>query len=187
MEYVDPIKDVEQINLMKSILRKSSLRDYVFFVLGINTGINVGDLLQLSVADVWDGQHAKQFLRLRDCKTGKEKTFYLNDKVREALEEYIVHERLQQGDYLFKSRKDNLPISRQQAYRIIKKAAIQAGIKGRIGTHSLRKTFGYHAYLKGVAISLLMAIFNHHSPSETLHYIGIDKKENIPIKIDVNL
>lgn len=185
MKYVDPIKDIGQIDRMKKVLRESSLRDYVFFVTGINTGISVSELLQLTVGDVWDGSQVRDFLRIREGR--KEKVFYLNSRVKEAIKEYIEKYQLKQGDYLFPSRKDHLPISRQQAYRIIKSAARKAGVTGRIGTHSLRKTFGYHAYVKGVAISLLMTIFNHHSPNETLQYIGIDKNDPIAIRIDVNL
>ena len=57
----------------------------------------------------------------------------------------------------------------------------------KIGTHTLRKTFGYHAYRKGIAISILKSIYNHTTPSETLRYIGIDKNEEHYIKVDVNL
>lgn len=185
MKYVDPIKDVEQINRMKKILRESSLRDYVLFVTGINTGISVSELLKLTVQDVWDGRRVREFLRIGEGK--KEKVFYLNERVQAAIKEYIEKGQLKNEDFLFRSRKDHLPISRQHAYRIIKNAARKAGITERIGTHSLRKTFGYHAYIKGVAISLLMTIFNHHSPNETLQYIGIDKDDPIMIKIDVNL
>ena len=185
MKYVDPIKDIGQINRMRKVLRESSLRDYVLFVTGINTGISISELLKLTVRDVWDGKRVREFLRIREGK--REKVFYLNERVKEAVQEYIENHQLQLDDYLFQSRKDHLPISRQQAYRIIKNAARKAGVKGRIGTHSLRKTFGYHAYMKGVAISLLMTIFNHHSPNETLQYIGVDKDDPVMIKIDVNL
>lgn len=187
MEYVDPIKDLEKIKLMKDILRQSSLRDLLLFVIGINTGIGVNDLLHLSVGDVWDGQHVREFLFLNDKKGEEKKAFYLNDRVQEVLEEYLTKYQLQPIDYLFKSRKDDLPITRQQAYRIINTAAREVGITGKIGMHTLRKTFGYHAYRKGVAISILMAIFNHNSPNDTLHYIGIDKSQKLPIKVDVNL
>lgn len=85
------------------------------------------------------------------------------------------------------NQKNNHPITRQQAYRIINHAAKEVGIQEKIGTHTLRKTFGYHAYRKGVAISILKNIFNQHSTAETLKYIGIDKNEQKLIKVDVNL
>jgi site-specific recombinase XerD len=187
MEYVVPIKDTAKINVIKRILKESSLRDFVLFVIGINTGIRVQDLLLLKVENVWDGKKPKEFLYILDGKTGDTTGHYLNGKVQTALEKYLSTTTLQQTEYLFKSKKNNLPITRQQAYRVIKQAALEAGVQGKIGTHTLRKTFGYHAYRKGVAISILMSIFHHHSRKETLNYIGITEEEKRLVKVDVNL
>ena len=62
-----------------------------------------------------------------------------------------------------------------QAYRILNKAAVRVGINGEIGTHTLRKTFGYHMYMKTKDVALLQELFNHSSPSVTLRYIGINQ------------
>lgn len=187
MQFVEPIKEIEQINAMKAILSKHSKRDLLFFVLGINTGIKINELLSLKVKDVWEKGQMKEFLYLTDKKTGEKKAYYLNQSIRNALESYLSTITYQMDDYLFKSQKNNLPITRQQAYRIINQAAQEAGIEGHIGTHTLRKTFGYHAYRKGIAISIIMEIYQHQSAAETLHYIGIDKSEENIVKIDVNL
>lgn len=187
MEYVVPIKDISKINKIKSILKSSSKRDYALFVLGINTGIKAQELLSLQVKDVWDGEKAKEFLYIENKKTNKTVAYYLNNRVHEALQHYLKDDDLELEDYLFRSKRDKQPITRQQAYRIINHAAREAGIKGNIGTHTMRKTFGYHAYRKGVAISILMSLFHHHSRSETLKYIGITEEEKNLIKVDVNL
>ncbi|WP_053361516.1 site-specific integrase [Bacillus sp. FJAT-27251] len=187
MEYVDPIKDIEKIQCIKKNLQQQSPRDLLLFVLGINTGIRISDLLSIKVGDIWDGQKPREFLCVEDGKSGDQKAFYINSSVEEALKSYLGNGNFKEDDYLFKSKKDNMPISRQQAYRIINQAAKEVGITGKIGTHTLRKTFGYHAYRKGIAISFLMSIFNHHTPSETLRYLGIDKNDEQLIKVDVNL
>ncbi|MDF2856354.1 MAG: integrase [Neobacillus sp.] len=187
MEYVDPIKDIESINTIKEILRKQSQRDLLLFVFGINTGIRVSDLLSLKVGDIWDGTEIREFLYLNDTINEEASVYYINSAIQIELKNYLGSYELNEGDYLFKSKKNNQPITRQQAYRIINKAAKEVGIPGKIGTHTLRKTFGYHAYRKGIAISILMEIYHHHSPSETLRYIGINKDEKRLIKVDVNL
>ncbi|MDV2686053.1 tyrosine-type recombinase/integrase [Alkalihalophilus lindianensis] len=186
MEYVEPIKEIELIKRIKTVLKEKSKRDYVLFVFGINTGILISHLLQIKVKDVYDGQSIKDYYLLQEAKNVEEKLFYINQKVKEALLSYIKEARLQQEDFLFKSRKNDQPITRQQAYRIINTVAREVGMREKIGTHTLRKTFGYHAYCGGVAIYLLQAIFNHSTKAETLRYIGIDKK-NVKVKIDVNL
>lgn len=186
MEYVEPIRDIEKINMIKRILRNQSQRDLLLFVFGINTGIRVSELLSLKIADVKNGDKIKEFIYLNDDDE-EEKAYYINHRIQQELKNYFKMHDLKDEDFLFKSKKNNQPITRQQAYRIINKAAKEVGIPGKIGMHTLRKTFGYHAYRKGIAISILMEIYHHHSPSETLKYIGIDKNEKNVVKVDVNL
>ncbi|GEL78744.1 tyrosine-type recombinase/integrase [Tenuibacillus multivorans] len=187
MEFVDPIKNLNDIRTIKKILKQHSQRDLLFFVLGINTGLRISHLLTLKIEDVWDGKGIKDFIHVADTHTGEKKAFYLNTSVKKEIKTYLSMYDFDPANYLFKSKKDNNPITRQQAYRIINHAAKEAGVKGKIGTHTLRKTFAYHAYRKGIAISIISKILNHHSTSDTLHYIGIDKHEARLIKVDVNL
>ncbi|WP_347176583.1 tyrosine-type recombinase/integrase [Bacillus sp. HSf4] len=83
-------------------------------------------------------------------------------------------------DYVFASRKGGKTITRVQAYRILNDTAKRAGIYdkiGGIGTHTLRKTFGYRLYENGVDVSRIMSILNHSSERDTLKYIGITADE----------
>jgi integrase len=187
MEFVNPIRDIESINAIKGVLRKQSQRDLLLFVFGINTGIRVSDLLSLKIVDVWDGEKIREFLYITDEKSGLTKAHFLSPAIQVELEKYLSSYEFNENDYLFKSKKNNQPITRQQAYRIIHKAAEVVGIEEKIGMHTLRKTFGYHAYRKGIAISIIMDIYHHQSPSETLRYIGINKHEQTMIKVDINL
>ncbi|MFC0473984.1 tyrosine-type recombinase/integrase [Robertmurraya beringensis] len=187
MEYVEPIRNIDSINTIKSLLRKKSQRDLLLFVLGINTGIRISDLLSLKVKEVMDETGIKEFLYIGDSACTEGRAYYLNSSVKGELIRYFDMVNCKKEDYLFKSSKYDQPISRQQAYRIINKAAKEAGIPGKIGTHTIRKTFGYHAYRKGIAISILMEIYHHHTPSETLKYLGINKNEKSLIRVDVNL
>ena len=66
-------------------------------------------------------------------------------------------------------------LDRFGAYCILKTAAEEIGWQGHIGTHTLRKTFGYHHYKKFKDVAMLQKIFNHSSPVITLRYIGIDQ------------
>jgi len=181
MNTVEAIKDKRKIDDMKKVLRASSQRNYLLFVLGINTGLRISDLLQLRWGDVLEDEKNKpvQFITLREQKTGKERKISFNNSVRKALQDTIaLKDNVQLGDYLFKSQKgDNRPISRVQAWQILNDAARTVGIEGRIGTHTLRKTFGYHAYQQGIDITLLQQLFGHSAPSITLRYIGITQQD----------
>lgn len=190
MNEVEAIKDKKQIDKVKAILRKNSFRDYMLFVMGINTGLRISDLLNLTFKDVFgDARAISDTIKVREKKTGKTKTFFVNETVKKAMQEYIKDvDVVKPSGYLFASRKgENKPISRIQAYRIINDACGIAKIKGSIGTHTLRKTFGYWAYKQGIDITLLMKIFNHSAPSITLCYIGITQEDINNVYVDLNL
>ncbi|AST90381.1 site-specific integrase [Sutcliffiella cohnii] len=183
MKYVEAIKKIEDIQAIKQFLKDQSLRDYLLFVMGINTGLRISELLCLRWEDVLDNDgDVKEFLQLPNLPP-----IYLNQQVQISISEYLNNELPNQDHFIFQSKKLSGPISRQQAYRIINSAAKEVGIPDKIGTHTLRKTYGYHAFNKGIAISLLQKIFNHTSSSETLRYLGITKCKDSPVKIDVNL
>lgn len=185
MEYVDAIRDTGKIKAIKKLLKEHSPRDYLLFVLGINTGLKISEILTIRWSDIVnENGSVKNFI---DRDSEQEIPIYLNTKVKNAISNYLSSISIDYSNYVFKSSKTNDPITRQQAYRIINKAAKKVGIEGNIGTHSMRKTFGYHAYKKGIAIALLQKIFHHTSSSETLKYLGIKKEEKIKTEIDVNL
>ena len=185
MKIVHPIKDVKKIESMKRVLRERNLRDLLLFVMGINTALRVSDLLSLKVGDVQDGKGKfRNFVILREAKTGKVKQFPLNDSVLKVLREYISSE-MDDGTYLFSSAKGGA-ISRVQAYRILNGAATRVGIEA-VGTHTLRKTFGYHAYRKTRNLALVQKLLNHNSSGDTLRYIGIDQEDMDAAYLKLNL
>lgn len=171
MELVEPIRDIELIEKVKKILANNGVRDLLLFSLGINTGLRISDILKLKVKDVKN----KENVEIIEQKTGKRKRFPIH-AVKNLLNDFIQFK--SDDEYLFISRQTNgkTPvITRQQAYNIINKACRKAGIIDRIGTHTLRKTFGYHHYKKEKNVALLQEIFNHSAPSITLKYIGINQ------------
>lgn len=167
MELVQPIRDKSKIEEMKNDLLKNGMRDYMLFIIGINTGLRVSDILKLKVSDVKDRTH----ISLKEQKTDKFKRFLINNQLKADLDRYIMN--MNDDDYLFQSRKgDNKPLTRVQAYRILNKSAEHCGLS-EIGTHTMRKTFGYWHYQQYKDVAILQDIFNHSAPSVTLRYIGI--------------
>ena len=187
MDKVEPIRDRKKLERMKGYLKNQNMRDWLLFTIGINSGLRISDLLTLQVSDV----HGKDRITMRESKTNKVKDFPLGDKVKKAVNEYLKETGLTSGP-LFPSRnkagsKDTGSISRQQAYEIINAAARHVGIDDAIGTHTMRKTFGYWAYKAGHDITRIQHLLNHSSPSVTLRYIGITQDELDDIYISLDL
>jgi integrase len=168
MRMVQPIRDKEKIAAMKAELLKTGRRNWFLFVFGINTGLRISDILKLKVKDV----KGKSHLMIYEQKTGKYKRFKINRELQQHILSYTAN--MDDEEYLFKSLRSPFPIKRIQAYKILNRAAKKIGIS-EIGTHTLRKTFGYHFYQRTKDVALLQEIFNHSSPSITLRYIGINQ------------
>ncbi|MCQ6531172.1 site-specific integrase [Bacillus mycoides] len=168
MNFVQPIRDPEQIQQIKEYLKERNARNYILFVMGINTGLRISDILKLKVGDV-QGSH----ISMREMKTGKQKRIQITSALKRELKWF--NEGREVGEYLLRSRKGkNRPIGRSMAYKILKSTAAEFRLD-EIGTHTLRKTYGYHMYMQTKNIALLMEIFNHSSEKVTLRYIGVNQ------------
>lgn len=186
MNFVQPIRDKQKIEEIKSYLKSKNLRDWAFFTLGINSALRISDILKFNVSDVLDQDgNVVDRIRVKEKKTGKSKDFPLSNKVREALAEYIST--CNPEGVLFPSQKGGKAITRQHAHTILSEAAKAVGIKESISTHSCRKTWAFHAYEKGVSIQKIQSILNHSSERETLRYIGIIQDQLDEVYMDMDL
>lgn len=168
---VQPIRSLEKLEDMKWSLKKwCGERDYIMFLLGINTGLRVTDLLQLKIRDI----KGKKKLAVREGKTEKPRTIHLGN-VYEELNSYI--KTLVGTEWLFPSRKGDKAIGRIQAYRQLNKASDMVDMPDGIGTHTMRKTFGYWHYKQFKDVAELQMILNHSHPRITLDYIGITDEQ----------
>lgn len=168
MKIVQPIRDLDKLADILDYLEGSNERNYIMFMLGIHTGLRISDILCLRVRDV-KGTH----ITLKENKKGKNNRLLIVSELKRALRRYISGK--PDDEYLIKSRKGkNKPIRRETAYAILNEAARHFGIK-EIGTHTLRKTFGYHFYQDSKDIAALQDILNHTDPDYTLRYIGVNQ------------
>lgn len=167
---VEPIRNAVDIEDMKQSLRRWCGEKYRFmFVLGINTGLRVSDIVPLKVSDV----RGKDHVTITESKSGKKRRVYL----RPIADEIDAYTRgMNADDWLFPSRKGNGYITPTQAYRALVKAGDMID-RNDIGTHTMRKTFGYHYYKRTKDVAALQELFNHSAPSITKRYIGITADE----------
>ena len=171
MKYlVEPIRNKKQIKIIEEYLAKKSKRNRLLFVLGCNSGLRVSDILSLDVKDV----RGKTHIELNEKKTGKCKRFPINDKLKKLINDFIKDK--EDDEPLFLSQKRHR-LDRSQVYRMLNEASKAVGVDVNIGTHSMRKSMGYHHYKQFKDVAMLQMIFNHSSPHITLRYIGINQDE----------
>lgn len=196
MQKVQPIRSEADVERMKIALKKRNLRDWALFTLGINTGLRISDMLKLKVEDIIDADDRGRLritdrLRLAESKTGKTKDVILTASAKTALRTHLKSSKAIDRPQapLFPSRmaRGTVPITRWTAWMTLNIAAKDAGIKEKIGTHTMRKTFGYHLYRQGADITRIQYLLNHSSPEVTLAYIGITRDETDELIQSLNL
>lgn len=170
MASVEPIRNKKDIQKVEKILEKQSQRDLLLFVIGTNCGLRISDILKLNVSDVKNKTH----IQITEKKTKKFKKFPINSKLKPMINEFISGRK--NDEPLFLSHWGHR-LDRVTAYYIIRNACEQAKLQEKIGTHSMRKSFGYHHYQQFKDVVILQKIFNHSSPQITLRYIGIEQDE----------
>lgn len=191
MNTVEPIRDLKKIDAVKKyLLGAGKIRDHALFVLGINTGLRISDLLNLKWSDILDQNWKfKDSIYIREKKTGKEKKFPINKNAKKALRR--LSDSLSDVGYsypVFLSRQGGLePISRCSAYRMVNVSCKTVGVPGKIGTHTLRKTWGYWAWKSGVPLPIIMEVLNHSSVTVTKRYLGITQDEINKAYMEMNL
>lgn len=169
MSTVEPIRDLKDLKKVEQILTKNT-RNLLLFTIGTNCGLRISDILSLNVKDIKN----KNYILLTEQKTGKFKKIPINSKLKPMFFEFTKNRN--ENEPLFITKFQNR-LNRISAYNIIKSACDEANIEAKIGTHTLRKTFGYHHYKKFKDVALLQKIFNHSNPNITLRYIGIEQDQ----------
>lgn len=182
MSTAQPIRNMEELKRFKEYFKyqKPNARNYMLVITGLNTALRISDILHLTYSDIFDFEKRKwrTHIKVREQKTGKTNQIYINMEIRNAFEAYSDYSISTPADWLFDSQMHTgAPLSRYQAYRIIKEAATYAGLDSNISCHSLRKTFGYHAWKQGTPPVLLMNIYNHSTFQVTKRYLGIEQDD----------
>lgn len=192
MSTTQPIRKPEQLELFKNYyqIEKPNARNHMLIVIGLNSALRISDILGLTYGDVYDYQQKawKSHILVTERKTGKRNRIYMNQEIRKCLEKYLDCPQKEPSSWLFTSQiQKTQPLSRYQAYRIVRSAALFAGLDGNISCHSLRKTFGYHAWKQGIQPAILMNIYNHSSYQITKRYLCIDQddKDEVFAKIKI--
>lgn len=192
---VYPIKTHKDIIAMANWLYEHKNNKYVLaFTLGINLGLRANELLDLKMNQVFspdgsvrlieDEEDTSDGIDIYQSKTKKHRTVFLNAACKDALEWAfpIKGAYLHSEEYLFPSREGGA-IQVGTFRKVLKESAAACGLKQNIGTHTCRKTWGWHQYKynsekANLDITMLQRAFGHSSPEVTLRYLGITDEED---------
>ena len=172
---VEPIREIEDIKLIKRQL-KDKPRDLALLTMGINTNLRASDLLNLKVDQVRDVESGGN-IEIKEQKTGKPRRLTFNNACIAAIKNLLSQNGYHPGDFLFKSKKGPVLLV-PTVHNLVKSWCKAIKLKGNYGSHTLRKTWGYHQRVTfKVDIPVLMVCFNHSTQKQTLDYLCIQPQE----------
>ena len=192
MGTTQPIRNKDELAAFRMYYKDihPNRRNYCLIVMGLNTALRISDLLRLKWDNVYNFKHHEfrtHFL-INEQKTGKNNYVTLNCNATAALRAYFNERHPTEHEFIFtKATCRRQPINRVQAYRIVRTAAEKTVQDEHISCHSLRKTFGYHAWKNGTPPALLMDVYNHSSYKVTQQYLGIEQDERDEIYLNLEL
>ena len=175
------IEDKKIIEKIKDEYRRRGwIRDLLLFVLTINTGVKLTELLKLKVCDIKN----KRDLIIKETFTKIKKVFPLNEEIQELVKEYTKNRKSKEPLFISRFGKS---IDRIQVFRNFKEICVELGFEDEYSVSSWRKTFGYHYYKKYGDLAILEWIFNQSTVLETLKFIGIKEDINSHLKMEFSL
>lgn len=181
-----PLTELEETQVAWTFTGPYAARDRAIYILGTKSGLRITELLSLRLGDVIQFGRIgdRVYIERKNVKKKLEgRSVVLHPEAKEALEIWI--EQLRQAgymtaeSYLFQSRKGaNRPIGRVQAYKILKEAFEAAGLTGKLGTHTMRKTFANKVYdrLGGDLVKTARAL-GHKNINSTVQYLSFRQEE----------
>ena len=142
---------------------------------GLNLALRISDLLSIKFDDISGDR-----LVVKESKTGKLANIKLNQKALDTI--ILIQTEHPDHIYLFQSYRNQQaknsqpkPLSRRAVAKAFSMIGDEVNID--LGTHSMRKTRGYHLYQNTKDIARVMKMLRHGSEAVTLRYIGITQDD----------
>lgn len=180
-----PLEDMEVNDIIKS-LSNTNKRDAALFLLGIKSGFRISELLSLKVGDILQADRIVDRVTVarRNMKKRVEgRTVLLHPDAKAALTEWLdelgTDENITPDTHVFLSRKgENRPVSRVHAWRVLHQAFVDSDLTGKLGTHSMRKTFANKVYdALGHDLIKTQRALGHRSINSTACYLSFREED----------
>lgn len=135
------------------------------FVVQANTGLRIGDLLQLRLKDIIK-EGSRYHFDIVEQKTKKRRTFTIAPEVYTYLQTYALESGIRPERRLFQ-------IGSRGISKHLQRVCEYLGLEG-IGTHSFRKFFAVSIYNDNdFNVELVRELLQHSSVAITQHYLGV--------------
>jgi integrase/recombinase XerD len=154
----------------------SSKKSLLIIKLLYSTGLRISECVNLKINDL-ELENKMGWVRLG--KGGKDRAFFLSEKLGENIKKYI--QTLDETEkYLFPGKNGHLTTRNVQ--KIISNIAKKAEIQKKVTAHKLRHSFATHNLDAGVDIRIIQELLGHSDLSTTQIYTHVSKEQLKKVK-----
>ncbi len=165
-----PITDLKTQKKIEHYLSVTNQRNYILWLVGVNTGLRISDILNLKVGDI-----KEDYIYVQEIKTKKIRQIKINNKLKIHLNDFISDKK--SSDYLFTFKNKNTKLSRSTIHVIMKGIQKNLNIDVNMSTHTMRKTYAYNIFtLSNKDITKVSQALRHKNVSSTLTYVTLDDR-----------
>lgn len=192
--FVYPIKKLNDLEKFKRYVKSHySFKHYALVIVGINVGLRIGDLVSLRWDELLDNMDKlRELYNIKEHKTNKHRKIFFNENVRTVL--YALRSLYPNDIYVFQSQSlyyynhGPHPWSEEYPHKFITEAGRALEFPFNVGTHTLRKTFAYHAIItRQFSLTEVQVLLCHSHPNITLRYLALDFDDLKKVYMNINL
>ena len=175
------LKEIWAIRIRLQISKQT--RDLALFNLAIDSKLRSCDLVKIRVRDITHGATVSRRAMVMQQKTGQPVQFEITEQTRESISNWINHEELLAGDYLFKSRnRVSSHLSTRQYARRVNAWVSDIGLDpAEYGTHSMRRTKASLIYRRTKNLRAVQILLGHRKMESTVRYLGIEVEDALEL------
>jgi len=196
---MDSIRSYDDFVAMQNFLldseSKERVRNWAYWTIGISIGLRFSDLSILKMYHLFNPDKTfRERFKIYEKKTSKLNGVLITQSVKEAVIKYLgsLNRQLDLGDWLFVSQKTKQPMDTSSVWKIFKAAGINLGLPIKVGTHTLRNSFGSIAVSVNKtkidinSIAALQYVFKHTDQRTTMRYLKVFDKVGDAIRLAVS-
>lgn len=175
--YLPTVLSLEEIDILKSVIdlsKPDGQRNKAIIEVLYSCGLRVSELVELKISNIYPEEGFIQVFG----KGSKQRLVPISETALSEISLYMLDRNLWdikpgEGDYLFLNQRGS-HLTRQAIFNIIKKSALDAGIKAVISPHTLRHSFATHLLEGGADLRVIQELLGHESILTTEIYTHID-------------
>jgi integrase/recombinase XerD len=152
----------------------SQPRTHAIASLLLYSGLRVGELVRLNLESI---DFHEGTVRVRSGKGDKDRLVVVSPTCLDHVKAWLSHRPPTPSDFLFPAKNGNRPITERTVQRLIKNAALQAGLTKKVSPHVLRHTLATTLLRRGGDIRFIQRILGHASIATTQVYTHLDDAE----------